>query len=122
MSWRNEEVAELFENISRLLTIKGDTGYRIRAYMDAAQSVGGLTEDIEALWRDGRLQEIPGVGPSIAAKIAEYLETGQLRYYEELKLQFPIEATDLLDVPSIGPQRAQVIHEELGISTVAELR
>ncbi len=122
MARRNEEVAELFENIARLLTIKGDSGYRIRAYMDAARSIAGLAEDIDDLRRDERLQEIPGVGPSIAAKIAEYLDTGQLRYYEELKLQFPIEATDLLDVPSIGPQRAQMLHERLGISTVPELQ
>src|SRR3954464_5345763 len=118
MAQRNEEVAELFENIARLLTIKGDTGYRIRAYMEAAQNIGGLPDDVVELWREGRLQEIPGVGPSIAAKIAEYFETGTLRYYEELKLQFPIEATDLLDVPSIGPQRAQMLHERLGVSTV----
>ncbi len=122
MARRNEEVAELFENIARLLTIKGDSGYRIRAYLDAARSIAGLPEDIDDLRRDERLQEIPGVGPSLAAKIAEYLDTGQLRYYEELKLQFPIEATDLLDVPSIGPQRAQMLHEQLGITSVAELR
>ena len=122
MARRNEEVAELFENIARLLTIKGDSGYRIRAYMEAAQSIAGVSDDIEELHREERLQSIPAVGPSIAAKIAEYLDTGQLRYYEELKLQFPVEATDLLDVPSIGPQRAQMLHERLGISTVPELQ
>jgi DNA polymerase (family X) len=122
MARRNEDVAELFENIARLLTIKGDTGYRIRAYMEASQNIAGLPDDVEELWREGRLQEIPGVGPSIAAKIAEYLETGTLRYYEELKLRFPIEATDLLDVPSIGPQRAQMLHDRLGIATVPQLQ
>src|SRR5436305_14557807 len=90
--------------------------------MEAAQSIAALPEDIEDLWRQGRLEEIRGVGPSIAAKVAELLETGTLRYYEELKLQFPIEATDLLDVPSIGPQRAQMLHDRLGISTVDELK
>ena len=49
MARRNEDVAELFENIARLLTIKGDAGYRIRAYRDAAQSIAGLPEDVEQL-------------------------------------------------------------------------
>src|SRR4051794_22215234 len=112
MARRNEDVAELLENIARLLTIKGDSGFRINAYMQAAHSISGLGEDVAALWHEGRLQEIWGVGPSIAAKVAEYLGTGRVRYYEELKLQFPVEASDLLDVPSIGPQRAQLLHEK----------
>ena len=76
MARRNEQVAELFKNVARLLTILGDTGYRIRAYMEAAQSIAELTEDVEELWRKDRLEEIQGVGPSIAAKITEYLATG----------------------------------------------
>jgi DNA polymerase (family 10) len=117
----NDEVAALFENIARLLTIKGDEGFRVHAYWEAARSIATLPEGIEDLHRDGRLEEIHGVGESIAAKIEEYQDTGQLRYYEELKLQFPIEATDLLDVPSIGPARAQLLHERLGITSVPEL-
>jgi len=121
MASRNDEVAMLLENIARLLTLKGESPFRIRAYSEAAHEISTLHEDVAELNSSGRLTEIPGVGPSIAAKIGEYLDTGHLRYYEELKLHFPVEATDLLDVPSIGPVRAQLIHDRLGIATIPDL-
>ncbi|MEA2642090.1 MAG: polymerase [Chloroflexota bacterium] len=121
MTSRNEDVAMLLENVARLLTLKGDSPFRIRAYLDAAYELRSHAQDVEALHRSGHLTDVPGIGPSIAAKIGEYLDTGRVRYLEELKLRFPVEATDLLDVPSIGPARAQVIHERLGVSTLPEL-
>jgi DNA polymerase (family X) len=122
MARRNQEVAELLDNIARLLTLQGnDDVYRIRAYMNAAHAVDTEPRDVEELHRADRLREIPGIGEGIATKIAEYLDTGQLAYYESLKGGFPLPATDLLDVPSIGPTRARIIHDRLGIRTVAEL-
>jgi len=122
MARRNQEVAELLENIARLLTMQGDSDvYRIRAYMNAARGVDLEPRDVEELHRSGQLKHIPGVGSGIAAKIAEYLDTGQLGYYEELKQGFPVPAPELLDIPSIGPARARLIHDRLGINTVSEL-
>jgi DNA polymerase (family 10) len=122
MARRNEEVASLLENIARLLALKGENPFRIRAYEEAARAISGLTEDIEDLQRAGRLEDIPGVGPSLAAKISEYLTTGRSSYYEELKQQMPLAAVELLEVPSVGPARATLIHEQLGISTILELQ
>src|SRR5579884_137303 len=121
MSRRNEEVATLPENIAKLLALKGGDPFRIRAYEEAARSVGARSEDVEELHRAGRLEEIPRVGPSIAAKISEYRDSGRSGYYEELKRQIPVAAADLLEVPGIGPARAQLLHERLGISSLLEL-
>jgi len=122
MARRNQEVAELLENIARLLTLQGDPDvYRIRAYMNAARGVDLEPREVEELHRAGQLKQIPGVGEGIATKIAEYLDTGELGYYEDLKRGFPVPAPDLLDIPSIGPARARLIHDRLGISTVSEL-
>jgi DNA polymerase (family 10) len=85
MSRRNEEVATLLENIAELLAAKEGDPYRIRAYEEAARSITATAEDIEELHRAGRLQDIPRVGESIAAKVAEYLDTNRSTYYEELK-------------------------------------
>jgi DNA polymerase (family X) len=121
MSRRNEEIAMLLWNIAKLLALKGDDLFRIRAYEDAARSVSAWGEDVEDLHRAGRLKDIPGVGASIAAKIGEYLDSGRSGYYEELKRQIPLAAIDLLEVPGIGPVRARVLHERLGIASILEL-
>jgi len=122
MTRRNGAVAHLLENIAKLLALKGESPFRIRAYTEAARTIGSMTEDIEDLRRAGRLEQIPGVGPSIAAKVAEYLETGRSNYYEELKRQVPVAAVELLEVPGIGPARAKLLHEHLGISSITALQ
>lgn len=120
MPRRNEEVARLLENIAKLLELVNESPFRVRAYQEAARSITAMTEDIDSVHRAGRLDEIPHVGASIAAKIGEYLTTGRLRYYEELAARAPAPAAELLEVPSIGPARAQVLLEH-GIATVPEL-
>jgi DNA polymerase (family X) len=121
MPRKNDEVGDLLEDIARLLTLKHDDPYRIGAYTDAARTIAGIADDIETLHRRGQLEEIRGVGPSIAEKIAEFLETGRSGYLEELKREIAPEAPGLLEIPSIGPVRARLIQERLGISTLPEL-
>jgi DNA polymerase (family 10) len=121
MARKNEQVAQLLEHIARLLTLKHDDPYRIGAYMDAARNIAGIADDVEILHQRGQLEEIRGVGSSIAEKVAEYLETGRSSYEQELEREIAPEAPDLLEIPSIGPVRARLIQERLGISTVPEL-
>lgn len=121
MSRQNEAVAQLLDNIARLLTLKRDDPYRITAYTDASRTIRALADDVGALYRRGQLEEIRGVGPSIASKIAEYLDTGRSNYVEQLEHEIAPEAPGLLEIPSIGPTRAKLIQERLGISTVPEV-
>ncbi|MDI3340110.1 MAG: DNA polymerase/3'-5' exonuclease PolX [Sphaerobacter sp.] len=122
MARRNEEVAWLLNDIAELLALQGESPFRIRAYTEAARTIAAMAEDIEELHRQGRLEEIPGVGESIARKIAEYLVSGRLRYYEDLQRQVVPGAAELLRVPGIGPARAHLLLTRLGITSVAELR
>jgi DNA polymerase (family 10) len=121
MARKNEQVAAFLENIARLLTLKQDDPYRIAAYSDAARNIAGIADDIEVLHRRGQLEEIRGVGSSIAEKVAEFLETGRSSYVEELEREIAPEAPELLELPSIGPVRARLIQERLGVSSVAEV-
>lgn len=118
---RNEEVARLLERIAELLALTNENPFRIRAYTSAAQNIRALSEDIEEIARRGELDAIPGVGEAIAAKIQEYLQTGTLRYYEELLREVPESAVELLEVPGIGPARARLLYQQLGITTIAQL-
>lgn len=118
---RNKEVAQLLERIANLLEVKGENPFRVRAYREAARHIESMAEDIAKLHEEGRLREIAGVGESLATKIEEYLRSGRLGYYEELKEQVAPGLSELLDVPGLGPRRAQMIHGQLGITTLAEL-
>jgi DNA polymerase (family 10) len=121
MPGQNEAVSHFLDSIARLLTLQRADPYRIGAYTDASRTVRELAEDIGVLHRRGRIREIRGIGESIADKIAEYLETGRSSYVKELEREIAPEAPDLLEVPTIGPTRAKLIQERLGITTVPEL-
>ncbi|HHX40598.1 MAG TPA: DNA polymerase/3'-5' exonuclease PolX [Armatimonadetes bacterium] len=118
---KNAEAAELLQNIADMLEIKGESPFRVRAYRDAARAIESLAEPIEAVAERDELEEIPGVGESIAAKLAEYLETGTLAYYEDLREQVRPGLAELLEVPGIGPKKAKLFYEQLGIDSIEKL-
>lgn len=118
---RNAEVASLLYDMSELLEIKGENAFKIRAYARAARAIEGLTEDIETTAAEKRLKEIQGVGESIAEKIEEYLSTGKLEAYEELKNQVPRGLHELLKIPGIGPKTVQFLYSKFGIKSIEEL-
>lgn len=118
---RNSDVVQLLEDIVAALELKGESGYRIRAYQDAARNIGYLAEDVDVLCREGRLEEIPGVGPSIAEKIAGYLQTGHSPYLEKLIGEIPSGVFELLKVPGIGPSKANQLYRSLKITSLPEL-
>ncbi|WP_316743696.1 DNA polymerase/3'-5' exonuclease PolX [Streptomyces sp. MK7] len=120
MARSNDEVAALFAEYADLISITGGDAYRARVYEKAARSVGGYHADVATLDVKG-LQEIPNVGKSIAEKIAEYFRDGKVSAVEELRAKIPAGVRRLTAIPTLGPRKACVLHEELGISSVDEL-
>ena len=120
MAWLNEEVAGLLREYAELIQITGGDVFRARNYEKAARSVRGWGEDIGQLDAKG-LRAIPGVGASIAAKIAEYAATGRIAALDELRARIPAGVLELTRVPGIGPKRALALHHDLGVSSVDEL-
>ena len=118
---RNAEIVRVFKHIAALLELKRESRFKIRAYQQAALSLKEFPDDLTGMVREGRLREVPGVGEALATKITELVTTGQLRYYENLKAEFPAGIVALLDVPGIGPKTAEMLNRELGIISVDEL-
>jgi DNA polymerase (family 10) len=85
----NSEIAAVFEDIAGMLTVKKENIFKIRAYRKAARAIEELPVAVASLAAENRLQEIPGAGKAITAKITEMLTTGRLAYYEKLKAEFP---------------------------------
>jgi DNA polymerase (family 10) len=121
MEVNNREVAKIFQSIADLLEIKGEAIYRVLAYRRVGDAVRSLGQSIEAVWRDGRLEEIPGVGKAISEKIDELLRTGRLEFYEKLTTEIPPSLIDLLRVGDVGPKKAARFWKELGITSLDDL-
>ncbi|MBM4452818.1 MAG: PHP domain-containing protein, partial [Chloroflexi bacterium] len=119
---KNTEIAKVFQDIADLLEIKGENPFKIRAYQRAARTIDHLPKEIEIMLDEGEdLQRIPGVGEAIAKKTTELITTGKLKYYEELKAEFPEGITGLLEIPGVGPKTAKKLSAELGITSVDAL-
>src|SRR3989338_2950421 len=118
---KNLEISAIFREITKILEIKGDNPFRIRAYERAAQNIEGLTEEIEDFVENDRLTDIPGVGRDLANKIKEYVSTGRIKAYEDLKKKIPGGLLDLLNIPSVGPKTAKLLYEKLKIKDIPGL-
>jgi len=118
---KNFEIAHQFDLMADLLEIRGENPFRIRAYRRAALNLQNLTEDVEVLARERRLEEIPGVGADLAAKIAEYLETGRMKDLAAARRGIPTGVVELMGIPGIGPKTARLLHEKQGVTSVARL-
>ncbi|MGD8760231.1 MAG: hypothetical protein PVJ07_08265, partial [Anaerolineales bacterium] len=85
----NLQLAQVFENIANLLSIKGEATYRVAAYRRVSENLRSLATEAEVLQQEGRLREIPGVGEAISKKIEELLQTGKLAFFEKLAAEVP---------------------------------
>ncbi len=120
MTPTNRALARIFKEMGDIYTFNdGANHFRASAYLRAARVLAGLEEDVSRFTEPGALENLPGIGESIAEKIREYLETGKIVQYEALKESVPHELLDLLDIKGFGPQSIKAISSALGIRTRA---
>ncbi|MEA3223063.1 MAG: DNA polymerase/3'-5' exonuclease PolX [Thermodesulfobacteriota bacterium] len=118
---RNKEIAGIFIKIGDALEFKGEMPFKIAAYRKAARTLRDLAEDIEVLWKDGRLTSIPGVGKGIAKKIDEYLKTGEMKKYREAMEDIPQGLLELLNIQGMGAKTLRLAHDTIGVGSRADL-
>ncbi|WP_277554263.1 helix-hairpin-helix domain-containing protein [Halobaculum limi] len=120
---RNAEVARQFEEFADLLEAQ-DVAYKPNAYRRAAENIREHPRAIEDMAAEGgedAVAEIDRVGDAIAAKVVEYLDTGEIGELEELRAELPVDMAALTRVEGVGPKTVGTLYEELGITTLAEL-
>jgi DNA polymerase (family 10) len=117
----NRQLAEAFTMIADLLEIKGEIVYKTLAYRKAADSLLNLPREASEYWKEGKLEDIPGVGKAIAEKIDEFLSTGKLEFLEKLKKEIPPGLVEWLPIPGMGPKKAALIWKTLDITAFADL-
>jgi DNA polymerase (family X) len=118
---KNKELADLFEKMADILEFKGENPFKISAYRKASRIIGDLTQDIEEIAENGKLKGIPGIGEGMAQKVVEYLKTGKISKFEEVKKGVPDELIAIMDIPGMGPKTLSMLHKEKGISNFSQL-
>jgi DNA polymerase (family X) len=119
---RNAEIADAFAELADLYELDGAIVHRVLAYRNAAKAIRDSGASVAELSRAGRAEEIPGVGRTLADKIATLLDTGSVPSAEKLKAKFPAGLVEVTRIPGLGPKRARKLHDELGVGSLDDLR
>jgi DNA polymerase (family X) len=118
----NAVIAEQLEAFASLLDLSGSSYYTSRAYRRAAETIRETKAPIAELVATGRIQELRGIGPGIAARLRELVETGRIAELDELEREVQPELIGLGRFLGVGPKRMVEIGRALGISTAEEFR
>jgi DNA polymerase (family X) len=119
---RNAQVAEQFDLLADLLELDGEQQFRVLAYRRAAEQIRSNAGPIAQLALDGQAKDLPGIGKTIESKIVQIVESGEIEALTKRKEQIPAGVAEFLRLPALGPKTARRIWQELGITTVGELR
>ncbi len=115
---RNQEIADILNQIADILEIQGEIQWKYLAYRRAARTIENLSENIADVL--GK-QKLPGIGKAIEEKIKELITTGKLEYYERIKKEVPPIVIEMTRIPDIGPKTAKLIYDTLKIKTLDDL-
>lgn len=121
MKENNQQLATIFRSMADLLSAQRANPYRVRAYRRAADALLTLEEDVAAIAGRQRLEDIDGIGADLAKKIEEFLETGTIRAYEELKTPLPAEVKSWASLPGLSESLVTYLYFRLGIRTLGDL-
>lgn len=116
-----KQVVTVLEEIATLLELSGENTFKVRSYTNAARAIEQCEEDIATLVREKRLREIKGVGDALEHKIEELVQTGALKYHQDLRDQFPDTLFALFTIPGLGAKRIKQLYDELHICSLDEL-
>ena len=119
---RNAQVAEQFDLLADLLELEGEEQFRVIAYRRAAELIRSAAGPIAQLALDGEAKKLPGVGKTIESKIVQIVDSGEIEALTKRKARIPSGVAEFLRLPALGPKTARRIWQELGITTVADLK
>lgn len=117
----NQQLATIFRSMADLLAAQRANPYRVRAYRHAADALLALEEDVAVVAQRQKLEEIDGIGKDLAKKIDEFLETGTIRAYEELKTPLPAAVKSWAALPGLSDSLVSYLYFRLGIRTLPDL-
>ncbi|MGA3020352.1 MAG: DNA polymerase/3'-5' exonuclease PolX [Candidatus Micrarchaeales archaeon] len=122
----NTKIAELLSEIADMLELEGEERkFEVLAYRKASITIGSLQEDIGEIYKKKGIEglmELPGVGKGIAGRIKEYVETGKILKYDELKKKYPIDFANLTRIQGMGSKKAFKLYKTLKVKDIETLK
>ena len=123
MAIHNSEIAGMFNRLADLLEIEEANPFRVRAYRNAARTVGGYSRNMADMVKEGKdLSELPEIGKDLASKIQTLVETGKLPLLREVEARTPAALSDLMKIEGLGPKRVKILYKELDIHSIEDLK
>jgi len=118
----NLQIAELLRNVASSYQYHDPNKFRFQiiAYNRAADSIEHATSELKDLWDDGKLDDVPSIGKSIAEHLDEIFKTGKSKHFDELMKDIPKEAFILMVLPKVGLKTALKMIAELSKEELAE--
>ena len=120
---KNQDIANILRKIANYLAME-DVIFKPYAYQKAAFALENLKQDVEDIYKKGEkkgLENISGIGKNIAKKIEEYLKTGKIKYYQDLKKKMPVNIEELMIIEGLGPKMIKVLYQKLKIKNLKDL-
>lgn len=120
----NGKIADHFDEMADLLEFRGENPFRVRAYRNGSKAIRELGESVAAILGDAdrKLEDIPGIGKTLVAKAEVLVETGALPQLEKLRGEVPEIVLSMARIPGLGAKKAVVLHDQLGLKTLDDLR
>lgn len=119
----NEKIAKTLSQLADLLEFTGANAFRLRAYRNGARVIKELPDSVASMIEAGEdLTKLDGIGKGVSEKCHELVETGGLQQLDEILTTVPKTVLDLLNVPKMGPKKAALLFNELGIATLDQLK
>lgn len=116
-----DEIAGVFENIARLLELKGENPFKVRAYTHAARALETLSEPLKTLIAEERLTAVDGIGKATGEKITELSTHNRLDYYDHLREEFPPDILTLFEIQGLGAKKIKALWDTLKVHSVTSL-
>ncbi len=116
------QISAALDHVAVILELKGANPFRVRAYQNAARTLGSQPIDLWSHCEAGTLESIKGIGKNLAAAIADVLECGDWGDWQDLHTSTPPGLLEMLEIPGMGPKRVKILHDELGVDGLNTLQ
>jgi len=116
-----DDIITILENIARLLELKDENPFKVRAYTHAARALETISEPLEKLVEEDRLESVDGIGKATAGKITSLVRDGKLEYYDQLSDEFPPDILSLFEIQGLGAKKIKVLWDSLRIHSITKL-